>query len=339
MVVKFSRDVFVSGEDGYHTCRIPVFLQAADGTLLAFCEGRKFNSGDPGTPDNQIDLLLKRSFDGGISWTETLIIEESLPFWSAGNPAPVLDRRTGRIWLHYLRCQPGRGSHTSRPGSQDILNLLRYSDDAGASWSPPADITSFCRKMDEETWRCTVAGPGGAIQDASGRLLVPCWKYEPYAVFVVFSEDGGKSWERGSFVPNSVNGNEGQLALLHNNLILFDFRQEKSECRGVALSADGGRNWTPASCGQKVTAVCCGLEAVTLGKRRYLFWSGPRGPGRSNLVVRVSSDEGKNWSQEYPVAEGPAAYSSLRYLGQNKLGILWERGNYQFITFTCLKMD
>lgn len=55
------KNLFVSGTDGYHTYRIPALVRSNDGTILAFCEGRKFGGGDAG----HIDLLLKRSFDGG----------------------------------------------------------------------------------------------------------------------------------------------------------------------------------------------------------------------------------------------------------------------------------
>lgn len=40
--------VFVSGREGYHTCRIPARLVTKSGTLLAFCEGRKTSRSDTG---------------------------------------------------------------------------------------------------------------------------------------------------------------------------------------------------------------------------------------------------------------------------------------------------
>src|SRR5258706_14901534 len=58
-------DVFVAGQEGYHTYRIPSLLLTAKGTLLAFAEGRKNGRGDSG----QIDLVIKRSVDGGRTWS------------------------------------------------------------------------------------------------------------------------------------------------------------------------------------------------------------------------------------------------------------------------------
>ena len=37
-------DLFISGKDGYHTFRIPSVIVTPQGTVLAFCEGRKNGS-------------------------------------------------------------------------------------------------------------------------------------------------------------------------------------------------------------------------------------------------------------------------------------------------------
>ena len=62
--------LFVSGTDGYKSYRIPAIVTTTKGTLLAFCEGRKNNAADAG----DIDLLLKRSTDGGRTWSAQQVI-------------------------------------------------------------------------------------------------------------------------------------------------------------------------------------------------------------------------------------------------------------------------
>ena len=52
-----------------------------------------------------------------------------------------MDRTDGRVWLLYLRCRPGRGTHAARPGTDDARVLARTSDDHGRSWSEPIDLT------------------------------------------------------------------------------------------------------------------------------------------------------------------------------------------------------
>ena len=52
-------DVFVSGADGYHTYRMPAMVVNDRGTILAFCEGRKFSGRDK----SPTDMVVKRGFD------------------------------------------------------------------------------------------------------------------------------------------------------------------------------------------------------------------------------------------------------------------------------------
>src|SRR3954469_16170259 len=84
--------VFVAGQGGYHTCRIPSVIVAPKGTVLAFCEGRKTGRGDTG----DIDLLLKRSTDGGQTWGPARVVWDDADN-VCGNPCPVVDPKTGTI--------------------------------------------------------------------------------------------------------------------------------------------------------------------------------------------------------------------------------------------------
>src|SRR5450759_3509302 len=58
-------DVFISGENGYHTYRIPAVESAPDSSLIAFAEARKHNAADPGFGKQEIDLVYKRSTNNG----------------------------------------------------------------------------------------------------------------------------------------------------------------------------------------------------------------------------------------------------------------------------------
>ncbi len=40
-VILFRHDVFINGQNGYHTYRIPAMVVTNKGTVLVFCEGRK----------------------------------------------------------------------------------------------------------------------------------------------------------------------------------------------------------------------------------------------------------------------------------------------------------
>jgi hypothetical protein len=60
--------LFVKGAGGYNNYRIPALITTHKGTLLAFCEGRE------GGDSSDIDLLLRRSEDGGKSWTPKQVV-------------------------------------------------------------------------------------------------------------------------------------------------------------------------------------------------------------------------------------------------------------------------
>ena len=98
------QDVFAAGQGGYHTYRIPALIVTSNQTLLAFCEGRKHSRSDTG----DIDLLLKRSADGGKTWSDAQVIWDDGPN-TCGNPCPVVDETTGTIWL-LLTHNPGDAS-------------------------------------------------------------------------------------------------------------------------------------------------------------------------------------------------------------------------------------
>jgi len=341
-------DVFVSGIGGYAGYRIPAIETAADGSLLAFAEARKYDLQDPGGKGQEIDLVLKRSTDGGATWPAMRVIEHSGEFYSSANPATLLDRSNGRVWLFYLRCKPGRGTFAARPGTDDVMNLARYSDDHGQTWSEPIDQTAVARDMDDKQWRISVPGPGGAIQDRKGRLIVPMWRFAPWRAFVLTSEDHGRTFSRGGEMPAvDVPGSEGvdedQIVELSDGRLLLDARQHGGTHRWTSTSDDGGRTWSKPTPGQTVTPVCCAIERYTLKSsgddRDRILFTGPKGPGRNKLIVWISYDEGRTFVNERLISAEPAAYSSLTVLADKSVGVLWERGGYKYITFTRLHRE
>src|SRR4051794_6256200 len=135
--------VFVSGQGGYHTYRIPSLIATGKGTVLAFCEGRKDGGGDAG----DIDLLLRRSHDGGRTWEKPQVIWDDGPN-TCGNPCPVSDAKTGTIWL-LLTHNLGRDTERmivdgTSQGTRTVW--VTRSSDEGASWSRPEEITAAVKR-------------------------------------------------------------------------------------------------------------------------------------------------------------------------------------------------
>ena len=56
----FKSAVYVSGKGGCHACRIPGLVVTTEGTLLAFCEGRKTSRSDLAVlPDGTVCCLCE----------------------------------------------------------------------------------------------------------------------------------------------------------------------------------------------------------------------------------------------------------------------------------------
>jgi len=164
--------LWLGGTDGYDTYRIPAQAVTSEGTVLAFCEGRVNGSSDTG----DIDMLVKRSTDGGAIWSDQQVI------WNdgantCGNPAPVVDEESGVISLLMTW---NRGDDEERKiiaqTSKDTRHVfVSRSEDDGLSWSDPEEITDDAKQPD---WTWYATGPGAGIQvqhgHHAGPLVVAC---------------------------------------------------------------------------------------------------------------------------------------------------------------------
>ena len=231
------KPIFVSGRDGYDTYRIPALLTTGKGTLLAFCEGRKDSRRDHGN----IDLLIRRSTDGGETWSRQEVVWDDGGN-TCGNPCPVVDQETGTIWL-LLTHNPGdEGLREIRlPGARGTRTVwVTSSEDDGKTWAPPREITATTKKPG---WDWYATGPGVGIQlrqgPHRGRLVIPCdysyptsnpdevvHQYEGppigFGSHVIYSDDHGKSWHLGGNIQPQAN--ECQVAELTDGRILLNFR-------------------------------------------------------------------------------------------------------------------
>ena len=330
-------NVFTSGQDGYHTYRIPAVLVAPGGSLLAFCEGRRNNQWDHG----DIDLLMKRSEDGGRSWSAQQVVYSEAGEITIGNPCPVVDAETGTIRMLFCR------------DNMDVL--VTHSTDDGWHWSDPTDITEGVKKRE---WAWYATGPGVGIQLRNGvgrgRLLIPCDHRNPHAYdcgsHSIYSDDGGISWRLGGTVRPGAN--ECQFGELADGSVVMNTRmQTHSEgYRGTALSRDGGESWQAFRHDRNLPCPKCQASLVEGKGRNDLLFSNPAAPGpanpgggeRVNMTVRLSNDGGMTWPAAKLLHEGPAAYSCLVVLPEDTFGCLYEAGSasaYEHIVFERFRLD
>lgn len=337
-------DVYVAGEDAYDAYRIPAVVQAPNGTLLAFAEGRRTGAGDTG----DIDLVLKRSLDGGLSWSALEVVGDNGPN-TFGNPCPVVDAATGTIWLfttHNLGVDRESAIIDGTSQGSRTVWLMR-SDDNGTTWSAPSEITGATKR---EGWTWYATGPGVGIQTRTGRLVIPANHAEARTAIhrshILYSDDHGATWGIGGVADPGTN--ESQIAELSDGRLLLNMRNHPSKpenFRMVAVSSDNGATFSravPDPALIEPPAQASLLRWPVSDGGAGLAFSNPAAATRVRMTVRLSTDDGRSWPISRVVHEGPSAYSSQVAVSDDLLGVLYERGDrtpYERITFARLTRE
>ncbi|MEU6093629.1 sialidase family protein [Streptomyces sp. NPDC047079] len=351
---------YIAGRGGYHTYRIPATVVTGKGTVLAFAEGRRGGAGDSG----DIDVVLRRSLDGGCTWGPLAVVAAGRGN-TRGNPAPVVDARTGRIVLvtsynsgTVSEAQIMRGEVT--PG-QSRRVFVQTSRDDGRRFSAPREITAQVKRAN---WRWYATGPGHAVAltrgPHAGRLVVPAnhsaapprgssdtgreAKY--YGAHAIYSDNGGMTWHLG-FSDDSYDGydnsNESSATQLPDGRLYLSSRDQNGSSVGNRLdsySDDGGRTLDRPYTVQHTlddVPVVQGSVLQLRGPQAPLLFSGPSVPtARQAMAIWRSTDAGAHFTKLLNLSRRKAAYSDLVELPGKDAGILYEtgaKGPYDTIEF------
>lgn len=315
---------FQRGTGGYHTFRIPSIVCLPSGTLLAFCEGRKNNANDHG----DIDLVMKRSEDGGRTWGPVDLVHEEggTEKITIGNPCPVFDEETGVLWLPFCR--------------NNERVFVTGSSDEGKSWSEPVEITDSVKRP-EWTWVATGPGVGILLRHGAheGRLVIPCDHRETVQgvdtqlSHCFFSDDHGKTWQCGESA--GLHTDECQVIELDDGRLMINMRNywgkhneggQHANIRATAISEDGGATWSASRYDPVLIEPICQASFLELGGKGVLFSNPADRDKRVRMTVRSSEDEGQTWPHARVLHEGPTAYSCLTLFPDGTAGCLYERG-------------
>lgn len=341
--------LFRAGTGEYACFRIPAVVVTTNGTLLAFAEGKKHKCADTG----DIDLLLRRSEDGGKTWSDLQVLWDDAEN-TCGNPAPVVDEKTGKI---FLLSTWNLGTDHEREIIDETSTDTRHafvmsSSDDGTTWSDARDIT---RDVKRDNWTWYATGPGAGIQlkkKFRGRLVIPCdhieAKTKKYYSHVIYSDDHGQSWQLGGRTPTDQ-VNECKVAELRNGDLILNMRNynRSKKTRQISLSKDGGITWSEPRHDEALIAPICqaSLTSHTFkGERRgcSVFSNPASVTKRENMTLCVSYDKGKTWPLMNVVHAGPVAYSDLVSLPNGDIAILYEGGDtspYKEIAFEVFSSE
>lgn len=331
--------VWRAGEGGVHTYRVPALVVAANGDLVAFAEARHGGAGDAG----DIDLVAKRSTDGGRTWGPSTTVWDDGPN-TCGNPCAVVAADGGLVLVCTHNLGHDRESAIISGTSEGTRTVwLLRSEDHGRTWSSPREITAEV-KAPGWTWYAT--GPGAGIRTergpAPGRLVIPCDHIERdtkrYLSHVILSDDGGHTWRLGGSSPRDQ-VNECEVAELEDGALLLNMRNydRSQRTRQQSTSRDGGRTFGDQRHVEELVEPIC---QASLRRLRWadgqapgvLLFSNPASPGaRERMTLRASFDDGATWPWSAILDGGPAAYSCLQALPDGAALCLYEAGPYREI--------
>jgi sialidase-1 len=355
------QDLFEARTGGYHVYRIPGLVVTRQGTVIAHCEARKGRGGDW----DPIDICMRRSTDGGRSWTDATVAVDHTRFDAnrpVNNFSCIADLQTGDV--HVLFCT-----------NYERVYYMKSTDD-GLSLSEPRDVTQVFESFRSVyPWRVIAVGPGHSIQLENGRLVAAVWMsdgsstefgaaklgHRPSEVAVVYSDDHGETWQAGDFVVRNEerfrHPNETCAVELSNGRVLFNTRTESDTHRRlISTSPNGATGWSEPEFDRSLVEPICFGSIIGFNasdeKRNIVFANpgvlertmagGPKDLGiqpevtgqifdRKNLTLRLSEDDCRTWVASRLLEKGPSGYSDLAVLADGTLLCLYECGIVDFM--------
>ncbi|MDG2012051.1 MAG: exo-alpha-sialidase [Pirellulaceae bacterium] len=339
-----------AGADGVHTYRIPGLVTTEEGTLIAVYDIRRRSGGDlPG----DIDVGMSRSRDGGQTWEPMQVIMDmgDDPAWQydgVGDPAVMVDRNTGTVWVAATWSHGNRSWRGSGPGldpQQTGQLMLVRSDDDGVTWSQPINITEQVKRPE---WSFILQGPGKGITMRDGTLVFaaqyqdpPDKQRLPHST-IIFSKDHGKTWQVGTAAFDDTT--EAQVVEIEPGVLMLNCRYNRKSTRVVMTTNDMGETWQKHTTSERalIEPRSCMASLIDVDQETgkdgggWLLFSNPDSTrGRNHLTIKASPDGGLTWPKAHRLLldEGNSAgYSCLSMIDERTVGILYE-GSRAHMTF------
>ncbi len=179
-------------------------------------------------------IVLKRSTDGGLSWSERLPVPEN---WSTSQETPtihrVVDRRDKKRLILFSGLYPIRQS---------------VSEDHGRTWTPLEPIGDFGGIVAMSSVERLKNGDSMALFHDDGRYLHAGGRAGKYLVYKTISHDGGLTWDRPKVIaghPVAYLCEPGLIRSPYGRQIAVLLRENGRKLNSfVIFSNDEGRTWS-----------------------------------------------------------------------------------------------
>jgi hypothetical protein len=314
--------------------RIPALVTAADNSLVAVVDKRGSSLGDL---PNTISIMSRRSTDNGKNWSEPVVVAQGGNGKTYGDPAVVLDKKTGNLICMFVGDQ---GLWNATPYNRQGIYVSKSTDN-GVSWSEPVAITDQVY-ANHSGWYAGFAGSGHGLCLKDGRLMfvlairATSATGVPLHNYAIYSDDGGDNWTLSTNAATTV-GDEAKVVELEDGDILMSIRNPSKGNRIFCKSTDRGQTWGKAyfetelkdpACNGDIIRYSYSTDEGSEGKSRLLHSLPESTTTRENVTVYLSEDDGETWPIKKRLVDGYSAYSSLTVLPDGTIGALVEEGKW-----------
>lgn len=326
--------LFNMGDYDSQYWRIPALVTAADNSLVAVVDKRGSSLGDL---PNTISIMSRRSTDNGKNWSEPVVVAQGGNGKTYGDPAVVLDKKTGNLICMFVGDQ---GLWNATPYNRQGIYVSKSTDN-GVSWSEPVAITDQVY-ANHSGWYAGFAGSGHGLCLKDGRLMfvlairATSATGVPLHNYAIYSDDGGDNWTLSTNAATTA-GDEAKVVELEDGDILMSIRNPSKGNRIFCKSTDRGQTWGKAyfetelkdpACNGDIIRYSYSTDEGSEGKSRLLHSLPESTTTRENVTIYLSEDDGETWPIKKRLVDGYSAYSSLTVLSDGTIGALVEEGKW-----------
>lgn len=333
-------------DSAYYIYRIPGMVITEKDTLLMYFEART-SSSDNGS----MDLIMLRSTDGGETFEAPYILGEGTDTGvTMNNATMIVEGET----IHLLYCVNYGVCNTCVDSAKASCEAhggggvyYRKSTDDGVSWTTPINISDSA--MPDERY-LIATGPGAGIVTKDGALICPVWlvlkdsdganpsnplQQYPNDICTMYSLDHGTTWQMGEVIEKDRSEIDSAMEAIAVNLsdgrVMYNIRSY-SGYRSVAVSDNGYSGFSKMTLDTELIDPGChaGITSYDGENTPYTLLltnceNATTGlTGRTNIVLKGSTDDGETWDIRKVIDPGKTGYSTVAVDSKGTIYVLYE---------------